>query len=431
MPRRSDTVKSYRSLALLVAAAAALAASCGSDAPLAEIEARVFADWNANGVKDVGESGLAKIGVELGGVAQAETDASGRADFEVAGGTYRARLTRLPPEWKPTGAAEVSVHAAEGGRAEVSFGIRPDVPASRLPYKLVLTGDSITTGFMQLPPPSIDYVVDGFDAPLGTRLAQHWGRAGVANRSIPGTKGSCGPSMLQSRLTGDVGLLTCHCKRPDQFLGQPEDPESQDAEPFGPGAYLLILYGSNDINDPGNCLQGPGCARVLRGCDTLAHLEQMVLRTRGAGMIPVLGTVLPGHKQHQCTPNWNERFNANVEALNADIRRLATETGTILADYWKAFRSPKSPPIEALISDIEVWTLPDGKRRCGPGLHPTKAGYELMAEVAYLALTGQPSPYEDTPTPQTKTLDEATADYLRFMQETGFQPEPLPLPLPR
>jgi lysophospholipase L1-like esterase len=350
------------------------------------------------------------------------------AAFEVEAGSFQATLRKMPPHFRITTPQEVSLEVGAGAEVEARFGIRPEVASGRIPYKYVLVGDSITAGFSQKPPPEIDYEVYPFDVPLKRRLDEHFGRSAAANRAAPGTKSSCGVSMLPYRLSGEIGLLSCDCKRPDQALGEPEESFYQDREPFGPGAYLLILYGTNDFNDGHGCTHPNVCGNVPFDCRTLEHLERMVQDAKAAGAIPVLGTLPPGYKQHQCVPNWNQRFNANIEAANVEIRALAERHEVLLADYWKAFRSSKAPPIDQLISDIEIWTLGDGRRRCGPGLHPTRAGYDLMAEVAYHTITGQPSPYEDTPLPAAKPLAEALEEYRRFQEQTGFEAEPFPFP---
>ena len=275
--------------------------------------------------------------------------------------------------------------------------------ADRIPYKFVLVGDSITAGFSKKAG-SDEYEVYPFDGALKIRVDQHFGRSAFANRAAPGTKSSCGVSMLPYRLSGAVGLLTCDCKRSDQPLGSPEEEFYQDRQPFGPGGYFLFLYGANDINDGNHCTHPSSCATFPADCQTLQNLDLMVRRTQAAGGIPILGTLLPINKTYDA--GLNRRQNMVVESDNAQIRDLAERDGVLLNDYWKAFKSSKSPSIDQLISDGEV------RNR---GLHPTRAGYELMAEVAYYTITGQPSPYNDTPLPATKPLDQALDELQQYL----------------
>jgi lysophospholipase L1-like esterase len=425
LKKEEDSVRSIRlSGALGLAVLGLSLTTCGSEDAAPSVEVLVFADWNGNGQQDTDEGGVKAVEVQLTGGQSEKTAQGGTASFEmVAAGSYQASIASMPPHFRITTPAQVSVEVGAGSPASARFGIRPDVPVARIPYKYVMMGDSISSGYTQNA--DLSYSVDGYDVRLKPLLDQHFGRSAIANRAIAGTKSSCGVQMLASRLSGEVGLLTCDCRRSDQPLGSPEDATSQDTQPFGPGAYLLVLYGTNDINDHGSCVDIPSCKRGE--CDTIHHLEQIVETARAAGVIPVLGTLTPGLKQG-CQPQWNVNYNEAVGALNADIRAYAQSSGTILADHWKAFKSPKSPALTDLISDYHLWTTNEGKQRCGPGLHPTRKGYDLMAEVAYLAVTGQPSPYDDTPVPAFKPLRQALEDYDRFMEETGYAPEPFPFP---
>jgi lysophospholipase L1-like esterase len=136
--------------------------------------------------------------------------------------------------------------------------------------------------------------------------------------------------------------------------------------------YVLILYGTNDISS----FVPPG--------DTIDALEQMIDAARTVGSIPILGTVIPR------APHTVDTFNRNALYLNSLILQLAQGTqGTGWADHFGTFLSNPCPPFECGPDDDEFWVDGVPYDLCcyySDGLHPSQAGYQLMAQSWFLGL---------------------------------------------
>ncbi len=128
-------------------------------------------------------------------------------------------------------------------------------------------------------------------------------------------------------------------------------------------AYTLIHYGTNDWN-AGECKFNPPCF-------TIEALRSMVAAVKGRQGLPVLATIIPANPAHG---DFVPARNAWVEAMNVRIRDLARAEGALLADQEAGFKSAASLP--ALFSDH---------------VHPNDAGYEIMAQTFFDALT-RPAP---------------------------------------
>jgi lysophospholipase L1-like esterase len=127
---------------------------------------------------------------------------------------------------------------------------------------------------------------------------------------------------------------------------------AQDALALHPRV-VHILVGVNDIGKPG---------AMLPLAETEANIAAMVLEAKAAGVRVVLGTV-------QRIPPWAWKTNAAggesaIERLNVWIKAYAGRTNAVVADYWSA-----ADPSQTV-----------------DGIHPTRAGYMMMARVAREAL---------------------------------------------
>lgn len=128
-------------------------------------------------------------------------------------------------------------------------------------------------------------------------------------------------------------------------------------------AYTLVHYGTNDWN-VGECKVNPPCFTI----DSLRRMAQDVKSRQG---LPVLATIIPGN------PNFLEvqpARNQWVAAMDARIRELARAEGAVLADLEAAFL--REPNLPALFSDH---------------VHPNDAGYEVMAQAFFEAITRPPA----------------------------------------
>jgi lysophospholipase L1-like esterase len=126
-------------------------------------------------------------------------------------------------------------------------------------------------------------------------------------------------------------------------------------------SYVLLMYGTNDINDPGKNLQ------------SVAYVVlQAALRAQASGAIPVIGTIPP-----MVGPRAGDM--SKVRSYNSYLRSYAAAYGIRLADIQAAFGSGAG----LFVSD---------------GFHPNDAGMEIIARTfgahirAGVAPTGRTSP---------------------------------------
>ena len=114
---------------------------------------------------------------------------------------------------------------------------------------------------------------------------------------------------------------------------------------------VILLEGVNDTNND------------IPTSSIINALESMVQISQVSGKEVILCTLTP------VFPNANGHYKADpikVEEINAQIPSIAASKGAILVDMYAAFGTDTS-----LMSD---------------GLHPTDAGYQLMAEVLFNAI---------------------------------------------
>ena len=197
------------------------------------------------------------------------------------------------------------------------------IGANNRPNTYMAFGDSITLGELS----SDD---QGYRARLESRLAAYFGRAEVLNEGVTATRSLAGANRVADSLRR---------QRP---------------------AFTLIHYGTNDWNER-DC-------RSNFPCYTINSLRTMVREAKAQGSLPVLATIIPS----------NTGFNAFVplernewlELMNALIREMANQEGVVLADMWQAFF--RVPEIGELFSDH---------------IHPNDAGYRIMADTFFDAIT--------------------------------------------
>ena len=185
-------------------------------------------------------------------------------------------------------------------------------------------GDSITEGFG-----SGDGT--GYRLRLQNRLGAHLGRAEVVEEGLSGTNSDRGARRIPGSLNRN---------RP---------------------AYTLILYGTNDWNDQACQPLPPGDCFTI---DSLRTIVQVV-RFEYDG-IPVLATLPPTNPA--LTPEGRNQWN---DEMNELIKAVAREEGAILADLNAAFRARGN--LASLYFD---------------DVHPNDAGYDVMAEAFFRAITG-------------------------------------------
>jgi len=125
-------------------------------------------------------------------------------------------------------------------------------------------------------------------------------------------------------------------------------------------AVTLIQWGVNDYNG-GRCRPDT--------CDALPNLRQLIHAVRDANSLPVIATLTPSNTGFDArAPEDRDLW---VKEMNGLIRTMAAEEGALLADLYAGFeRAPGR--IRDYMTDH---------------IHPNDAGYEIIAQVYFDALT--------------------------------------------
>lgn len=325
---------SVRPLRLAAAPLLLCLASCGSPetqptpAPTFSVDVIVFYDENGNGLQDGNEHAVVP-GVLVGILGHTA---------KTAAGTGEATLTGVPGGTRTVQIQEPSLPPfyQAGPAAEVSVPVMDARPV-RLPATLPIGanranvymafGDSITDG-----DGSAD--LNGYRIKLQAKLDAWFGAGDMVNQAIGGTRSNRGAERI------GASLASVH------------------------PAYTLIMYGTNDWNDR-SC-------REAFPCFTLDSLRSIVRSVNAAGGLPVLSTILPSNTgfDARTPPERNEW----VAAENDLIRPMAAEEGALLVDNYAAFLA--APDFRALFSDH---------------VHPNDAGYAIIVDEFFKALTTAPA----------------------------------------
>jgi lysophospholipase L1-like esterase len=124
-------------------------------------------------------------------------------------------------------------------------------------------------------------------------------------------------------------------------------------------AYLLILYGTNDWNDQG-CQSLPPTS-----CYTIDALRRMIEDAKDRRTLPVLATILPANPS--LVPAGRNQW---YDGMNVAIKALAQQEQVPLCDMNAAFKA--QPNLASLYAD---------------DVHPNDAGYQVMAQAWFTAIT--------------------------------------------
>jgi acyl-CoA thioesterase-1 len=122
---------------------------------------------------------------------------------------------------------------------------------------------------------------------------------------------------------------------------------------------VVLLAGTNDIAEN-------------TGKMTLAEIESNIVSmseiARANGIRPVLCSVLPASDFH-----WHKGLEPapKIRALNAWIKEYAAKSGFVFVDYYSSMANSEG--------GLKAELSPDG-------VHPNKAGYEIMAPLAEAAI---------------------------------------------
>ena len=172
----------------------------------------------------------------------------------------------------------------------------------------------------------------------GDSITDGWGR-------LPGTAFFPGKPYVNRGISGQTTAQMLLRFRQDVIDLQP--------------AAVVILAGTNDI--AGNA----GVATQAMIADNLQSMSELA---RAHGIRVVLASVLPV-SDYPWRPGIQPAV--KVRRLNAWIRDYARDSGATYLDYWSALANAQGGMDARLAAD---------------GVHPTPAGYEMMAPLAQQAI---------------------------------------------
>jgi lysophospholipase L1-like esterase len=287
-----------------------------------------YLDDNANGVFDANE-GTRIPGAEIViGSARATTAApTGQATVQAPEGAQALTVTAasLPPFYRPP-SAPIQITVPAG--AQVMVPITLPRGSNRANVYMAF-GDSITNGEPEVPDGN------GYRGFLQAMLRAHFGAGEVANEGRDATDSDFGASIISTRLAA---------VRP---------------------AFTLIHYGTNDWNRS-VCDRA---SKVPLPCFTTASLRSMVQDVNRSGGHAFLATIIPVNVGYDGrTPPERQDW---VDAVNVTIKQVADQEGAVLVDLNDAFKKSGLTG-SALYVDH---------------LHPTTAGYQIMAQTWFNAIT--------------------------------------------
>jgi lysophospholipase L1-like esterase len=161
-------------------------------------------------------------------------------------------------------------------------------------------------------------------------------------------------------------LLGPHFGRAEvKSWGRPGDSSAETAEVttktlgwFNP-AYTLILLGTNDWQDQ-SCQSRPAAS-----CYTVASLREIVRDVKRWDSLPVLGTIPPVNPAR--APESRNRW---FDDMNVLIKAMAAQEQVAVADLNAEMKT--APSLSSVFSD---------------DVHPNDAGYQLLAQAWFKAIT--------------------------------------------
>jgi lysophospholipase L1-like esterase len=289
----------------------------------------VYDDENGNGRHDGNESvWLPDVQVDISGRTGTSEKRTGRVIVNgVPRGTYPVtiRTATLSPFYQPGPTVTVDVPQPTDVSPPMVSAFMPVGANNRGQY--LFSGDSISQG-------SGSSDNRGFRPALRNQLDEYYGRASEAYRGGGGTTGRTADAVL--RVRDDVASIL--------------------------PAVTALNWGVNDYYED-------GCGvPTAASCRMGANLRQLIRTVRSANSMPCIATLTPTNTgfNQQAPPERNDW----VKAANEMIRTIAREERALLIDVGAEFF--RQPSIGALMSDH---------------VHPNDAGYAVMADVYFKALT--------------------------------------------
>jgi lysophospholipase L1-like esterase len=295
------------------------------------VQVTVFDDENRNGRQDGTEGTfLQDVQVEVGG----RTAVSSRSGIAIISGvprgtyTVNVRANTLPPYYVP--GAVMSVNSPQSPNEILNVPVFLPVGNNDVRHYLV-SGDSISQG-------ASSAAGEGYRGLLTAKLQGYLGRP-VTMRYLGGGTGNTYDGV--ARLAGDVAN-----QRP---------------------GFTLMEWGVNDYTDS-DPTHDCGGSPTAPGCRMRQNYIDMIHIVRAAQSLPVIATITPSNT------GFDSRAPAGrndwVKAVNVMIRQIAKDEHVLVADLEPVFL--REPSLSALFYDH---------------VHPNDAGYELIAETYFRALT--------------------------------------------
>ena len=284
-----------------------------------------YYDENANGIFDSTE-GTRIPGAEIiiGSARGTTAVLTGQATLQAPEGAQA--LTVNPSSLAPfyrPPAAPIQITVPSGGQVMVPITLPR---GSNRANVYMAFGDSITNGEPEVPDGN------GYRNFLQTMLRNHFGAGEVANEGRDGTNSDFGADIITARLAA--------------------------VHP----SFTLIHYGTNDWNRP-------ACDIDRLPCFTTSSLRYMVQEVNRSGGHAFLATIIPVNVGYDGrTPPERQEW---VNQQNVYIRQVAEQEGAVLVDLNTAFKNSGLSGSALYVDHV----------------HPTTAGYQIMARTWFDAIT--------------------------------------------
>jgi lysophospholipase L1-like esterase len=229
----------------------------------------------------------------------------------------------------------------------------------------------------QQPTPSIPSTgFDGLDQYRASRIAIYTNDFGQLARYREADAALAPPAAGENRVVFLGDSITDYWKLPDYFPGKPyinrgidgqTTPEMlvrfrQDVVDLHPKV-VVVLAGTNDI---------AGVTGPTLNEDIEANYASMAELARAHRISMVFASVLPVHNYtHDAEESFALRPRDRILALNKWLKEYCAKNGFVYLDYFSVLVDERGMLKRALADD---------------GLHPTVAGYKIMATVAEKAI---------------------------------------------
>jgi len=287
-----------------------------------------YLDENANGVFDATEgTRIPNAEIVIGSGKATTAVLTGQATVQAPEGSQALTVTAasLPPFYRPP-AAPIQITVPSGGQVMVPITIPR---GSNRANVYMAFGDSITKG-----EPNVGDG-NGYRQMLQDMLRAHFGAGEVANEGRDATDSDFGADIITNRL---------NAIRP---------------------AFTLIHYGTNDWNRS-VCDRA---SKVPLPCFTTGSLRYMVQEINRSGGHAFLATIIPVNLGYDGrTPQERQDW---VDAVNVTIKQVASEEGAVLVDLNDAFKKSGLTGSALYVDHV----------------HPTAAGYQIMAQTWFGAIS--------------------------------------------